>query len=357
MTDGTRAPKEARIKIRKPDDMHVHLRDGEMLVSVAPFTAAMFRRAVIMPNLVPPVTTVAQALAYGKRIKKAVKKEAFTPLLTMYLTENTSVEELKEAKETGSIVGCKYYPAGATTNSESGVKSAENVFRALETMEKLGLVLLIHGEVADENVDPKDREKVFIDKHLTSLVSRFPGLKIVLEHVSTKEGIDFVTQSPKNVGATCTVHHMMFTDKDLASPEKNPHLFCKPILKSEEDRKAVVRAATSGNPKFFAGTDSAPHLVSKKSGGSPAAGIFSAPVALPCYAQVFDSEGKWNGKELENLENFVSKNGADFYGLPLNQETVTLVKTGFRSSERIELASDAIIPMLAGKEIEWSMAR
>ncbi len=351
MTDGTRAPKEARIKIRKPDDMHVHVRDGEVLSFVAPFTATMFRRAIVMPNLVPPVTTVAQALAYGERIKNAVKKEAFTPLLTMYLTENTSVEELKKAKESGSIVGCKYYPAGATTNSESGVKSAENVFQALETMEKLGLALLIHGEVADENVDPKDREKVFIDKHLTSLVARFSELKIVLEHVSTKEGVDFVTQSPKNVAATCTVHHMMFTDKDLISPEKNPHLFCKPILKSEEDRKAVVKAATSGNPKFFAGTDSAPHLLSKKSGGSPAAGIFSAPIALPCYAQVFDSEGKWNGKELVNLENFLSRNGANFYGLSLNQETITLVKTASKSPEKITVASDTIIPMLAGKEM------
>jgi dihydroorotase len=355
MTDGTRAPKEARIKIRKPDDMHIHLRDGETLLSVAPFTAAMFRRAIIMPNLVPPVTTVLQALAYGERIGNAAKKEAFTPLLTMYLTENTSVEELKKAKDTGSIVGCKYYPAGATTNSESGIRSAENVFGLLEAMQKLGLVLLIHGEVADENVDPKDRETVFIDKHLTSLVARFPELKIVLEHVSTKEGVDFVTQSPKNVGATCTVHHMMFTDKDLVSPQKNPHLFCKPILKSEKDRKAVAMAATGGNPKFFAGTDSAPHPVSKKSGGSPAAGIFSAPVALPCYAQIFDSEGKWNGKELVNLENFLSKNGADFYGLPLNQETISLEKIVSTSPSEIRLTSDKIIPMLAGKEIEWSV--
>ena len=348
-------PDSSKFQIKKPDDFHLHLRDGEMLSLVAKHTASKFARAIAMPNLIPPVIRTEQALAYKEKIITAAGNDNFTPLMTIYLTDYTTPEEIQKAKENG-IVALKYYPAGATTNSESGVTDLQKVYPALEAMTTHGLLLLIHGEVSDPDVAEQDREKYFLEDHFSKMIKDFPELRMVLEHVSSKDGVDFVTQTSDRIAATCTVHHMMFTEKDLNQNGLNPHLYCKPVLKSEADRQAVVQAATSSNPKFFAGTDSAPHPRTKKEGNNPSAGIYSAYSALELYAQIFEQAGMWNGETLENFEDFMSVRGAKFYGLPENQEVITLTKQSQTIPTSFSVGNDELVPLLAGKEISWTVS-
>ena len=350
----TLAPENSRFSIKKPDDFHVHFRDGEMLSLVVKHTADKFARAIAMPNLIPPVTLTEQALDYKEKIIKVAGNNSFTPLMTLYLTDRTTPEEIRKAKENG-ITAIKYYPAGATTNSDSGVTDIKKVYSILEAMTIHNLPLLIHGEVTDPDIAEQDREKYFLENHFREMIKDFPELKMVLEHVSTKDGVDFVTQSSDKIAATCTVHHLMFTKEDLYRNGLNPHLFCKPVLKSESDRQAVVRAATSSSSKFFAGTDSAPHPRRKKEGDNPSAGIYSAYMAIECYAQIFEEAGMWNGETLENLENFLSTRGARFYGLPENQEVITLIKQPQAIPASFPIGNDQLIPLKAGKEIQWSI--
>ena len=338
-----------RLTIRRPDDWHLHLRDGEMLRAVAPFTARQFARAIVMPNLVPPVTTVREAAAYRERIVAAAGA-GFMPLMTCYLTDDASTDELARGFAEGIWVAAKLYPAGATTNSASGVTDLRNIADALERMQAIGMPLLIHGEVTDPEVDVFDREAVFIDRVLSGLVRDFPELKIVLEHITTEEAASFVTQAPANVAATITPQHLMINRNALFAGGLRPHAYCLPVAKREKHRLAVRKAATGGSPKFFLGTDSAPHPRHAKESSCACAGIFNAPFALEAYAQVFEEEGA-----LDRLEAFASENGARFYGLPLNEGTVTLERTGCRVPEAIE-GPEAIVPFLAGSELAWALA-
>jgi dihydroorotase len=333
------------ITIRRPDDWHVHLRDGEMLDRVAPYTARQFARAIIMPNLVPPVTSMADAAAYRDRIV-AVAGEGFTPLMTCYLTDNVDPDELVRGFADGVWVAAKAYPAGATTNSDSGVTNIRNIYPALARMEEIGMVLCVHGEVTDPNVDVFDRESSFIDHVLRQLVADFPKLRIVLEHITTSEAVDFVKQS-SNVAATITPHHIMLNRNAIFAGGLRPHAYCLPVLKREEHRQAVRAAAVSGSPKFFLGTDSAPHAREAKESACGCAGIFNAPFALEAYAQVFYEEGA-----LDRFEAFVSLNGPAFYGLPVNEGTVTLEDSEHEVPETIE----GLVPFHAGKSLRWRIA-
>lgn len=330
--------------IIKPDDMHVHLRDGEMLKLVAPQTAKQFARAVVMPNLLPPVTTTKLALEYKSRIK--VKN--FTPLMTLYLTDNTSAAEISKAKAAG-IIGVKYYPAGATTNSDSGVTNIKKTYKALAEMERVGMPLLLHGEVTDKQIDVFDRESVFIEKILKPLIKKFPKLKIVFEHITTKQAAEFVAAN-KNVFATITAHHLLYNRNSIFAGGIRPHYYCLPILKREEHRKALVKAALSNSGKFFAGTDSAPHLREKKESACGCAGCFTAPIALELYAQVFDTEDLSKIKTQKKFENFMSKFGADFYGLPYNTQKISLKK----QSQKVPEKTGDVVNFLAGEQINWS---
>jgi dihydroorotase len=308
------------LTLRRPDDWHVHLRDGAMLAACAVHTARQFARAIIMPNLVPPVTTVAEAAAYRDRIRAAVPADLkFEPLMTCYLTDGADPAEFTRGKKEGVWVAAKLYPAHATTNSAHGVTSMDRVAKGLEAMETAGMPLLVHGEVTDPDVDIFDREAVFLDKILAPLLKRHPGLKIVLEHITTKEGVAFVEANPARVGGTITPHHLSYNRNAIFKGGIRPHFYCLPIAKREEHRLALRRAATSGNPAFFLGTDTAPHSTDTKECACGCAGIFNAPVAMQVYAQVFAEEGK-----LDNLEAFASLNGPRFYGLPANEEKVTL---------------------------------
>ena len=334
------------LTIRRPDDWHVHLRDGAMLATVAPFTACQFARAIVMPNLVPPVTSVDAAAAYRNRIRTAVDGD-FGPLMTAYLTDEADPAELARGFEEGVWVAAKLYPAGATTNSASGVTAIRNIHPALERMQAIGMVLCVHGEVTDPEVDVFDREAVFIDRVLSPLVDDFPDLKIVFEHITTSEAADFVRDAPATVAATITPQHLHINRNALFAGGLRPHAYCLPIAKREAHRLAVRKAAVSGSPKYFLGTDSAPHDRSAKESACGCAGIFNAPYALESYAAVFEEEGA-----LDHFEGFASVHGASFYGLPLNQGTVTL--------ERVEqIVPDEVaglVPFHAGETVKWRFA-
>lgn len=330
------------LTIRKPDDWHVHLRDGEMLERVAPYTARQFARAIVMPNLAPPVTRVDSARDYRKRILE-MTPPGFTPLMTCYLTDNSNADEIARGFEEGVWIAAKLYPAGATTNSASGVTSVENIYPVLERMQRIGMVLCVHGEVTDPEVDIFDREKVFIARVLLPLVKRFPALKVVLEHITTKEAVDFVHYA-QSVAATITPQHLLINRNAIFAGGLRPHAYCLPVAKREEHRLAVRKAATSGWTNIFLGTDSAPHSRHAKESACGCAGIFNAPFALESYATAFEEEGA-----LENFEAFASVNGARFYGLPLNEETVTLERAPISVPEEI----GGLVPFHAGETLGW----
>ena len=334
------------ITIRRPDDWHVHLRDGEMLDRVAPYTARQFARAIVMPNLVPPVTSVEGAAAYRERIRAAAGPD-FTPLMTCYLTDNIDPEELARGYADGVWVAAKLYPAGATTNSASGVTDIRNIYPALERMQHIGMVFCIHGEVTDPDVDVFDREAVFIDRVLATLVRDFPALKIVLEHITTRQAAEFVAAAPANVAATITPQHLHLNRNALFKGGLRPHAYCLPVVKREEHRLAVRAAAVSGSPQFFLGTDTAPHTPEAKQSACGCAGIFNAPFALESYAQLFEEEGA-----LDKFEAFASEHGARFYGLPLNEGTVTLE----RNEHRVPDTVDGLVPFHAGDLLRWTFA-
>jgi dihydroorotase len=331
------------LTIRKPDDWHAHLRDGEMLQRVAPYTARQFARAIVMPNLVPPVASVEAARDYRKRILEATAP-GFTPLMTCYLTDQANPDEIARGHSEGVWVAAKLYPAGATTNSASGVTDIRNIYPALARMEKIGMVLCVHGEVTDPEVDVFDREAVFIDRVLSRLTSYVPELKIVLEHITTSDAVDFVATG--RVGATITPQHLIFNRNALFAGGLRPHAYCLPVAKREEHRLAVRRAAVSGWPNVFLGTDSAPHARHAKESACGCAGIFNAPYALESYAGVFEEEGA-----LEKLEAFASINGARFYDLPVNEETVTLERTKIEVPQEIE----GLVPFHAGETLGWRL--
>jgi dihydroorotase len=333
------------LAIRKPDDWHVHLRDGEMLQRVAPYTARQFARAIVMPNLVPPVTNVEAARDYRRRILQ-VTEPGFTPLMTCYLTDQTDPDEIARGFDEGVWIAAKLYPAGATTNSASGVTDIANIYPVLERMERTGMVLCVHGEVTDPAIDIFDREKIFIATILTRVVRDFPALKIVLEHITTKEAADFVRHNPA-VGATVTPQHLVINRNAMFAGGLRPHAYCLPVAKREEHRLAIRSVATSGLPNVFLGTDSAPHPREAKESSCGCAGIFNAPFALESYAQVFDNEDA-----LDRFEGFASVNGARFYGLPLNEETVTLEQGEVLVPDEI----DGVVPFHAGETLRWSFA-
>lgn len=339
------------LEIIRPDDWHVHLRDGAVLPHTVKDMTLYFGRAIVMPNLVPPVVNVDQAKSYYQRIQQAMPAEgSFQPLMTLYLTDDTTPEDIKEAKASGIVYACKLYPNGATTNSSSGVTELEKIYPALEAMEKHGILLLVHGEVTDADIDIYDREKAFIDRHLVKLVSRFPSLKIVMEHITTKDAVEFVSAAGPNVGATITPQHLLYNRNDMLVGGIKPHLYCLPVLKRNIHQLALLDVATSGNPKFFLGTDSAPHTKSRKEAACGCAGCYSATSALELYAEVFDSMGA-----LDNLEAFASINGPTFYGLPINQEKVKLVKQPWTQAETLAFGDDHVVPLRAGDTIQWKV--
>jgi dihydroorotase len=333
------------LTIRRPDDWHVHLRDGEMLAKVAPYTSRQFGRAIIMPNLVPPITGVEAASAYRERIVAAAG-EGFTPLMTSYLTDQTGPAELARGFEEKVWIAAKLYPAGATTNSSSGVTDIRNIYSALERMERIGMVLCVHGEVTDPDVDVFDREAVFIDRVLTGVVRDFPALKIVFEHITTAEAAAFVESSGPNIGATVTPQHLIINRNALFAGGLRPHAYCLPLAKREKHRLAVRKAATSGSGKFFLGTDSAPHTREAKESACGCAGIFNSPFALESYLSVFEEEGA-----LDRFEMFASLNGPKFYGLPVSEETVTLNRVDLEVPAEIE----GLVPFHAGETLRWRM--
>lgn len=340
--------------ITKPDDMHLHLRDGEILQAVAPHTAAQFGRAIIMPNLVPPVTNTKLAAEYRERILAAT--ENFKPLMTLYLTDNTSAQDITDAANSSFVHGAKLYPAGATTNSDSGVTDVKNIYPVLEEMEKQNFPLLIHGEVTAHEIDVFEREKEFIDNILTQVVSDFPNLRIVFEHITTMHAAEFVKNSGDNIVATITAHHLLFNRNDMLVGGIKPHYYCLPILKAEDHRKALVAAAVSGSKKFFAGTDSAPHIQGNKESDCGCAGCYTASTAIELYAQVFDIADLAKAETQNIFENFMSKNGADFYGLEYNSEKVTIKRESKIVPEKVTTSEGDIIPLLAGKELSWNAA-
>ncbi len=342
----------SRLVIRRPDDWHVHLRDGDMLKAVAPYTARQFGRAIVMPNLVPPVTTVAAAADYRGRILAALPPGAdFQPLMTCYLTDGADPDEISRGFAEGVFAACKLYPAHATTNSEFGVTEIANIYPALEAMQRIGMPLLIHGEVTDADVDVFDREKVFIERTFGRLVRDFPALRMVLEHVTTAEGVAFVEEGPANLAATITPHHLVINRNAIFEGGLRPHAYCLPVAKREHHRQAVRRAATSGSPKFFLGTDSAPHTIDKKESACGCAGIFNAPFALETYANVFEQEGA-----LDRLEAFASENGPRFYGLPLNEDRVALERAASPVPSALQAAGSTVVPFLAGETLRWRFA-
>ena len=337
------------LTITRPDDWHLHLRDGEPMRTVVGATARVFGRAVVMPNLITPITTVAAAAAYRERIVAALPRDSrFAPLMTLYLTDNTAVDEIARAQGSGFIIGVKYYPAGATTHSASGVTNLARAYPALAAMQDRGLPLLIHGEVTDADVDVFDRERAFVDQLLTRIVRDFPSLKIVLEHITTKDAADFVAAAPRHVGATITPQHLLWSRNALLVGGVRPHFYCLPILKRETHRLALVQAATSGDPKFFLGTDSAPHAKQLKENVCGCAGCYSAPVALELYAEAFEAAGA-----LARLEAFASFHGADFYGLPRNRDTVTLTRETWTVAAEYPFGEHVVVPLRGGEAVHW----
>ena len=333
-----------------PDDWHLHLRDGAALSDTVPAAARQFGRGVVMPNLRPPVVTVTQAREYRERILGARGGSSWEPLMTLYLTDNTPIAELHEASRSGLILGVKYYPAGATTNSDSGVTRLDRVAPLLAEMEKLDLPLLLHGEVTDPEVDVFDREAVFVERELAPLVRRFSALRIVLEHVTTREGVDFVTAAPRQIAATITPQHLLFNRNHLLAGGLRPHFYCLPILKRDVHQAALVVAAAGGSGKFFLGTDSAPHPRASKESACGCAGCFSHHAALELYALAFERAGA-----LDRLEGFASHFGADFYRLPRNVKTVTLERTTWQLPEELSLGDEPLVPLAAGETLPWRM--
>lgn len=338
----------------QPDDWHLHLRDGDALAAVLPDTAHRFGRAIVMPNLKPPVTTVEAAGAYRERILGALPiGSRFDPLMTLYLTDNTPPEEIRKAKASGFVHAVKYYPAGATTNSDSGVTDIQKCAAVFDKMQEAGMPLLIHGEVTDPAVDVFDREKVFIDRHLRPLIQQFPGLRVVLEHITTADAAAFVANAPAHVGATITAHHLLWNRNAIFQGGIRPHHYCLPVLKRETHRMALVQAALSGSPKFFLGTDSAPHARRTKEATCGCAGIYTAHAGIELYAEVFAA-----GNALEKLEGFASRFGPAFYGLPVNERKVTLIAESWVVADALPyIEGDTLVPMRAGESIGWRLAR
>ena len=336
------------LTITRPDDWHLHVRDGAALHTVVPHTAAEFGRAIIMPNLKPPVTTAAQALEYKQRILAAVPKGlSFEPLMTLYLTDNLAPDEIKRAKDAG-VVACKLYPAGATTNSDAGVTDLRKIYPVLEAMQREGVLLLVHGEVTSPDIDLFDREAVFIEQQLKPLRRDFPALKIVMEHITTQEAAEYVAAADDHLAATITAHHLLYNRNAIFTGGIRPHYYCLPVLKRETHRQALMKAATSGSPKFFLGTDSAPHPAHLKEHASGCAGCYTAHAAMPMYAEAFDSVGA-----LDKLEGFASFFGADFYGLPRNTGTLTLRRESWTPPERFAFGEAELKPLRAGEALPW----
>ncbi|MDB4096694.1 dihydroorotase [Methylophilaceae bacterium] len=335
--------------IPRPDDMHLHLREGQMLRVVSQHSASQFGRAIIMPNLKTPVINTELAHIYYDEIKKHTKTLQFEPLMTIYFNEGLTLEELKKIKASSKIIGIKLYPKGATTNSNDGIDSFESGYKIFEMMEELDIPLLIHGEVNDKNVDIFDRERIFIEKHLSRAHKEFPNLKIVLEHISTKDSTEFVKDSSNKVAATITPQHLLYNRNELFLGGLRPHAFCLPVLKREEHRVAVLNAAISGNPKFFLGTDSAPHKRAEKESSCGCAGIYSALNAMEIYAEIFDQNNA-----IEKLENFCSKFGADFYKLNQSTEKLKLTRSKNKVPTVIKIDNGDVVPLLAGQEIGWN---
>ena len=339
------------LTLTRPDDWHLHLRDGEALKAVLADSARQFARAMIMPNLRPPVTNTALALAYRQRILAALPSGLhFEPLMTLYLTDNTSAAEIRAAVASGMVHGVKFYPAGATTNSDSGVTDLAHCQQALAEMEKLGLPLLVHAEVTDAQVDVFDRERVFIERHMVAILKDYPALKVVFEHITTKDAADFVLHSPSNVAATITAHHLLMNRNAMFVGGIQPHHYCLPILKREEHRQALLRVATSGNAKFFLGTDSAPHAKHAKEAACGCAGMYTAHTAMELYAEAFDAVAA-----LDKLEGFASFYGADFYGLPRNTGRIQLHRQSWTVPASLPFADDSIVPLRAGQPVAWKM--
>lgn len=341
-----------QLTLIRPDDWHLHLRDGEALAAVLPHTARQFGRAIVMPNLKPPVTTVELAAAYRARILAALPAGmAFEPLMTLYLTDNTQPAEIAKAAASCFVKAVKLYPAGATTNSDAGLTAIEKAYDVLAEMERVGLPLLVHGEVTDPAVDLFDREKVFIDTVLLPLTQRFPQLKVVMEHITTRDAAEFVASSAANVAATITAHHLLYNRNAIFQGGVRPHWYCLPVLKRETHREALVAAAVSGNPKFFLGTDSAPHAKGAKEAACGCAGCYTAYAAVELYAEAFEQAGA-----LDKLEGFASCHGPDWYGLPRNADTITLVKeTWTVPASYPYLSTDDIVPLRAGESLTWKM--
>ena len=347
--------KAKTITLTRPDDWHLHVREGKALKSVVPDTAKQFARAIIMPNLATPITTAEQAKKYRDEILVAAcssdSDSDFEPLMTLYLTNNTTPEMIHEAKASGIVYGLKLYPAGATTNSDKGVTDIQNIYPALEAMQSEGLLLLVHGEVTDPAIDIFDREKVFIENILKPLAKKYPDLKIVLEHITTADAVEFVSNASANIAATITAHHLLMNRNDIFVGGIRPHHYCLPILKRETHRLALVKAATSGNPKFFLGTDSAPHVQGAKESACGCAGMYTAYHAIELYTEAFD-----NAQALDMLESFASFNGPDFYGLPRNNKTITLVRETWEVPKSLVMGDDKVIPLRAGENCEWKVS-
>lgn len=340
-----------KITITRPDDWHLHLRDKQILKVVAVHSADRFSKAVIMPNLKPPVTTVARAIEYRAEILAVLPSDTnFQPYMALYLTDSTPIQEVKEASINSEIIGFKLYPAGATTHSEAGVTNVDKIFPLLEAMERFDVPLLVHGEVTDATVDIFDREVVFIDKYLTRIVKTFSALRVVLEHVTTRTGVQFVQASSDKVAGTITAHHLLYNRNHLLAGAIRPHYYCLPVLKREADRQALLEAATGDDRKFFLGTDSAPHFKSSKESGCGCAGCYTAHAAIELYTEAFESH-----ECLDKLEQFASFNGADFYCLPRNTNLLTLVKSDWPVAEAYSVGSESIIPLRAGECVRWKV--
>lgn len=339
------------LTITRPDDWHVHLRDGVQLNDTVRDISRYMGRAIIMPNLMPPATCTQTALAYRERILEAkAPANKFEPLMVLYLTDNTSPDEIRKAKATGLIHAAKLYPAGATTNSDSGVTNITKLYPVLTAMAEVGMLLLVHGEVTDSSIDIFDREKVFLDTILAQVVNDFPKLRIVLEHITTSDAVDFVNKAGDNVAATITAHHLLYNRNHMLAGGIRPHFYCLPILKRNTHQQALIKAATSGNKKFFLGTDSAPHFQDKKEASCGCAGSYTAHAAIELYAEAFEAAGA-----LDKLEAFASFYGADFYGLPRNTDTITIVKESWQVPDSYPLGQDKVIPIRAGEMLDWQV--
>jgi dihydroorotase len=341
----------SQITLILPDDWHLHLRDGSALETTVPYATRGFGRGIVMPNLNPPVTNVARAKAYRDRIiANRPDGSDWEPLMVLYLTDNTSPDEIRAAADCGFIFGCKYYPAGATTNSDSGVTNLDNIDAVLEAMQEVGMVLQIHGEVTDADIDIFDREAVFIERHLIKLVEKFPRLKVIFEHITTKEAAEFVASASENVAATITPQHLLYNRNHMLAGGIRPHYYCLPILKRDIHQQALIEAAVSGNKKFFLGTDSAPHSKDSKESCCGCAGCFSHPAAVEMYAEVFEQ-----ANAMDKFEAFASINGADFYDLPYNKTTITLERESWGIPQSVPFGDSVIIPLAAGNQLKWRL--